>query len=518
MEIRTESYKKGLAVSTIFNVASKAIAFLSNLVIAYYFGATFHTDIYFYIITIFNLISYFITSVTTSVIIPESMRIREEDNDLCIHFLNKFFFLFTSIGVVFSLIFCLFPVSLFSVISKYSVNVLLENKLTLILGSALFPIIIATNFLNDVLISYKIFTAPMIVTAINSLFIIIFIIFLHSVLNTQSLIIGYASGYVFNIGVLFFLLKAQLHWKFSLLSSLRIRVQGKLWHDILYSQSGSIVSILSSYFPIYLLSSFDGGIVSAVNYAQKIAYIPHYVISSQFAVVVGVKFNELFARKEYADLNQTYRRAVEFILFTIIPFSLFLFFFRNEITVFLFNRGHATSQDVIHISRLLGYFSLPVCLIAVNNIFAYLCFSAQIVKYSFLFQIATNILSLLSIYPFIKMFGYIGYPLNVLFVFLITLILFPMVFSRLLSHINLKIIYWYLIKIVFVNILLIGGTYYVVHLLNLNTFFTLCIGFISSVLLLLLFNHLFKINQDISFLIYHLNRYLKFPFRYLLKN
>jgi len=517
MEIRTESYKKGLAVSTIFNVASKAIAFLSNLVIAYYFGATFHTDIYFYIITIFNLISYFITSVTTSVIIPESMRIREEDNDLCIHFLNKFFFLFTSIGLVFSLIFCLFPVSLFSVISKYSVNVLLENKLTLILGSALFPIIIATNFLNDVLISYKIFTAPMIVTAINSLFIIIFIIFLHSVLNTQSLIIGYASGYVFNITVLLSLLVSQLRWKFSFSSSLRAVVPKKLWHDILYSQSGTTFSMLSSYFPIYLLSSFDGGIVSAVNYAQKIAYIPHYVISSQFAVVVGVKFNELFARKEYANLNQTYRRAVEFILFTIVPFSLFLFFFRNEITVFLFNRGHATPQDIIHISRLLGYFSLAVCLIAVNSIFAYLCFSAQIVKYSFLFQIAINILSLLSIYLFIKMFGYIGYPLNVSFVYLIVLITFPLLFSKLLPYIHLKIIYLYFIKVLLINLALIGGVYYVVHLLKLNTFFTLFVGFTTSTLLLVLLNQLLVINQDVSFVVFHFKRYLKQPFQFLIK-
>jgi len=53
--LKTESYKKGIVISTGLNVIVKAILFLNSIVIAYYFGTSIDTDLYFYI---FSTISF----------------------------------------------------------------------------------------------------------------------------------------------------------------------------------------------------------------------------------------------------------------------------------------------------------------------------------------------------------------------------------------------------------------------------------------------------------------------------
>lgn len=42
-----ESYKKGIVLSTIFNILNKGLVFLSSLVVAFYFGTQLKTDIFF---------------------------------------------------------------------------------------------------------------------------------------------------------------------------------------------------------------------------------------------------------------------------------------------------------------------------------------------------------------------------------------------------------------------------------------------------------------------------------------
>ena len=76
--IKSESYKKGTVLSVLFNIISKGILFLLTIIIARYFGSNIKTDIYFFVFAAMILFSGFINSIDTAVLIPESMRIREE--------------------------------------------------------------------------------------------------------------------------------------------------------------------------------------------------------------------------------------------------------------------------------------------------------------------------------------------------------------------------------------------------------------------------------------------------------
>ena len=75
--LKTESYKKGVVISTLLNIVAKGITFLNTLIITFFFGAQFQTDIYFYIIAVVSLLCSMINGIDLLVLIPESMRIKE---------------------------------------------------------------------------------------------------------------------------------------------------------------------------------------------------------------------------------------------------------------------------------------------------------------------------------------------------------------------------------------------------------------------------------------------------------
>ena len=79
--IKTESYKKGVVISTFLNVFTKGIGFLNTLIIAFYFGANTGTDIYFYILAVAGLITSTINGIDYLVLVPQSMKIREQKSE-----------------------------------------------------------------------------------------------------------------------------------------------------------------------------------------------------------------------------------------------------------------------------------------------------------------------------------------------------------------------------------------------------------------------------------------------------
>ena len=119
--IRSESYKRGTALSVLFNIISKGILFLLTIIIARYFGSNIKTDIYFFVFVAMILFSGFINNIDTAVLIPESMRLREnKGKEPAMAFLNFFLFIYLGIGIVFTAAMYFFGTTVFGLISKFS--------------------------------------------------------------------------------------------------------------------------------------------------------------------------------------------------------------------------------------------------------------------------------------------------------------------------------------------------------------------------------------------------------------
>ena len=119
--IKAESYKRGMALSVLFNIISKGILFLLTIIIARYFGSDIKTDIYFFVFATMILFSGFINSIDTAVLIPESMRLREKEGESkAMDFLNYFLLIYFIIGVLFTVIMYFFGTMVFGLISKFT--------------------------------------------------------------------------------------------------------------------------------------------------------------------------------------------------------------------------------------------------------------------------------------------------------------------------------------------------------------------------------------------------------------
>ena len=97
MKAKIESYKSGAIYSAGLSVVVKFIAFFQNFLIAYYLGA----DIYFYMFGGMIAACEILQSITSSILIPRSMLLRNQDSFHTENaYLNAFLYTILSIAII----------------------------------------------------------------------------------------------------------------------------------------------------------------------------------------------------------------------------------------------------------------------------------------------------------------------------------------------------------------------------------------------------------------------------------
>jgi peptidoglycan biosynthesis protein MviN/MurJ (putative lipid II flippase) len=455
--LKSESYKKGIAYSTLLNVVSKGLVFVNSLVVAFYFGTQIKTDIYFYTYNTIVILSAFITSLNASVLIPESMRIRvKEGEEKAKGFLNLFIYGYIALTVIIVIVFLTAPTDIFKVMSSFELQSIQDQKTILLLAVPLIVMMPLVNLLTDTMASYKYFTMPMIAGIINGFFSIAFIIIFHGVLDITSLLCGLLVSYSINLFLLIFLMAKKLSWNFRIV---RINIEKRIWKNIGFAQAGNITSSLCTYAPLYLLSGFSAGIITSLNFAQQISSLPTHLITNQFSVVTGIKFNEQYARGDYTGLNRTFVATSGFLLFILFPVSGIMFLFPVEIASLLLERGAFGEKGVAETALFLKYLGFLAPLLAINTLFSRLFMAAHKIAESFWYQVALNIILIILLYLLIKHLGAIGYPLAMISIYLLNVFFIYFLQKHYFNIIDYKNIIILFLKILGLNLMVLFGVY-----------------------------------------------------------
>ena len=405
--LKTESYKKGIIKSTALNVIVKCISFINILVIAYYFGTSIDTDLYFYIFSFITLLAGLINGMDVAVIIPEGMQIKETKGmDSAMPFYNFFGYLYLFLGSLFFFILLFFSVPIYNAISSFKSTVLTQHYSLLLLSSGLPVLIILSNYLTTVLTTIKYFTAPLIVNGITQFFALIALLTLHKSIGINSVILGLTIGYILNIILLLFFMRVKLNWRFNFHSQ---KLSKRIKHNLVSVQLGNLASFAYNYGIIILLSSLVTGVYSAYNYSMQIINIPIIFIVAQTAAVSGIKFNELAAKDQYAQLNKIFHDSLGLLLFFIVPVCFLTWLYADIIVKILFLRNkfskEAAQTTVLFIKYLI--FLLP-CL-AINTFLTRLLIAIKKVNQSFYFQIGFNVSMLIIVFLSTSMFYLQGF-------------------------------------------------------------------------------------------------------------
>lgn len=405
---RIESFRKGIVYSSGFNIASKLLLFGQNMIIAFLFGSSAKVDVFFYAYGTISLVTQFITMLNGYVLIPESMRIRSSKGlPESMKFLNLFLYGYLLLGMIFSLFFFLFPIDIFTAISRFGLEQLTEYKTILLLSIPLFTLMIVEYFLVDLLASFRYFTVPQFAKMINSVLAILFLLAFYKILDIRSVLYGYFAGYLINIIWLVTLMRRHLKWNF------RVKyypVEKRILRNSLYAQAGNVLTIIANYFPLYLLSGFAAGAISALNYGQKIANLPTNAITQQFSPVVGIKFNELHSSKDFSTLNTILIKSSNLLFFILSAITALTLLYTTEVIRILYERGAFDSNATIASASFLSLFILAVPFISVNTMVSRIFMSGHKIKEYFWYQGLKAVTMIFLTWFMVRRIGVLGYP------------------------------------------------------------------------------------------------------------
>lgn len=493
---RIESYKKGIALSTFFNIFNKGLVFITGIIIAYYFGATPETDIFFYVYGTIVIIAAYLMNLNSSVIIPESMKIRAEKGDQNINFLNQFICLYCLVSIVGVLIIIADPIYFFSTVSSFDTEILEKNRTLLYLSIPLLGIISLTTLITDILTSYKFFTLPMLLGIATGLLSITMVFLFHNPLGAQSIFWGYIISYTINLVTLFYLLARKLNWNFRLP---KISVPKRVWKNMGFAQLGNLTSMLSLYIPIYLLSGFGSGIITALTFAQQISSLPNTLATTQFSSVAGIKFNELVNQNRWEEVNHVFSNIANLLHFIMIPVSCIIFIYPDDIVSILLGFTSIEADTAAYISKFVKYLGLLLPFYVTNTLFARLFMAARKIKQAFWYQSIFNIIQTCAIYYTVKTFGVMGYPLTVLSIYVLSFISYQYIERYLFGVLNYRKIQYDFLILIIINVLIALAVGLVV---SSTTIESPAIKLFSAVamhgFLILTINQIFNINKTIS--------------------
>lgn len=500
---RIESYKKGALLSVIFNAAAKGMLFLLTIVIARYFGSNIETDIYFFIYSTMILLSGFINAVDIAVLVPESIRIREQKGTPeAMAFLNYFFRLYLVIGLLFVALLFFFGTAIFGALSRFPAAVISTYRDYFLLGSFYFLFQVLTNYINNILTSLKYFTLPMIFSGLNSCIVIAGIVMLHREFEVKGILISGVAAYAINCIILLLLLK-RTGWQFG---KAERPAMAKTWTNIIYTELGQLATLASSYFPLYLLSGFNAGLLSSLNYGKNIADVPNTLITAQLSNVSGIKLNEEIAQRNAIAFNDTFVRTARVMVFVMVPLSFFLFLFAPQVAG-IFYGNHVSSAALDDVAFFLMYLSVTGFCIAVNSLVARVFIAKQAIRQGFIYQLVMNGILIAVTWLLVNKYGAYGYAYAIVAVNLLNYILLYFICRAIAPETDYKEVLRYSVLIIIVNAAIGAGLYLAMCQWQVQPVVIVAAAAVVWLSALLLLNRFFRLNKDMAGLIQKLRSY-----------
>ena len=390
MKAKIESYKSGAIYSAGLSVVVKFIAFFQNFLIAYYLGAGTGTDIYFYMFGGMIAACEILQSITSSILIPRSMLLRNQDSFHTENaYLNAFLYTILSIAIIIIGIILINGKECLLLLSNFSAqDIDIHLPLLYILLPASIPYIINVVYV-EVLASYKYFIFPQIITVINNIFIILFIVLFHASLGVFSLAVGFCIATIINFLWLIIFIKRNLSWSYSCFSFTHLK---DCFSDICVKLVNDSTMAFTTMFPMYLLSMFYPGTITVITYANKLLQAPMILLVLQYAYQHGYKPLQM----------------AMFWLLSLIG-AIFFFILRRPIVEICFGNGAMTPENIEVFIEVLGILIISIPFSIITAVSTRMLFVMRKIKtYTFL-MIPCNIITCVLYYWLIEQKGVNGY-------------------------------------------------------------------------------------------------------------
>ena len=399
------SYKKGAAVSIFSTAAWKIISFANGVMLAFYFGASFYTDIYFYLIMLAGMGASFAAGVNVNVIIPQAMHLGEKDKESEFGFLNWFILFYLVLGLLLAGAASAAPAFWLGLLSRFN-NFTPASQSLFVLAAVYFLSLIVTNFFINILERHKIFGIAWL-SPLNALVPFFLLVFFHKTLGIAAML----SGFIFAnflqsaacLGVMF----VKLGWRPGLAAD---GMNKKFWHNLAAAAGTEGLNFFTSYLPVFIMSGFSGAVVSALNYAKQIIDSPSEIITNRIALVSRIQFNEKENKRDYAGLAESFYNNLFALLVLMTPVAVFTCFFSRDIVRLFFERGNFSAATAENTALFISLFTPTLVLLLPFYLYRNLAAAARKLKEFFIIPLLSALFFTAAVFYFMNVYGGFGYP------------------------------------------------------------------------------------------------------------
>lgn len=355
-----------IGIVTLLSIAGKLSGFIREVFIAGTFGASAVTDVYFLASVLPILLYASFGLAVQSGLMPLYMEKRTENEKDASEFMSTmytFFFLFGIVVVIFTVVIMPYVASLIAPgFSQEEQD--LVSKLGMIMAPS-FLFYLLSGFSEGVLQSHKRFALPAGQALANNLVMITLMFLLAKPLGVYGLSIAMVGGVAFQYII-------QHHKVKSYNIGFRFQFNREHWK--------TIKTIFISLLPVIIAavmvqlnqlvdrmvgSTLETGSVSAVNYANRLMFLPLSII---IMAVVNVFYPYIVEKVKTTEgpLSQI-KRGSDFIWYLSMPIMVVMVLESHNLISIAFARGAFTEEDVIQTSAVFLVYSFALVFVAMKD-------------------------------------------------------------------------------------------------------------------------------------------------------
>lgn len=367
-------FLKSISIVTVLTIISKLLGFVREAFIASYFGTSIEADAYFIASLIPMMIFSVIGTAISTGIIPLYIKEKKKNQEKANEAIGIIATFFTGLSMVISLLIWIFALDITELVapgfSSEQIDLTVYLVRIMIFASAFF---VLSAFATGVLHANKKFLTPAAVSAVNNMIIILSMVTLAQKFGISGLAIGTMIG----ISSQFFIQYPQFkmynikpNFRFS---QYKTELKAYLF-IILPIILSSLMSQMNKVVDRVIASDLPVGSISALNYANKLLYLPISIIIMTFVTVLYPYLIDALERSK-EEFMELALRGLRIITYVSIPFLVVMLVLKNELVSMAFGRGEFTIEAETMTSSAFFYYTLGMIFIASKS-FLFQCFYA----------------------------------------------------------------------------------------------------------------------------------------------
>ena len=347
-----------IAILMVFTVLLKGMGFINRMVIAYYYGTTSFTDVYYNASGfVDSLALILLASLSVGVI---NVYLKNKNTSGNNRFISNLLISICGIMIIIGVVLLLCSDLISHILAPaYKKEELSKLAIMLKTMSITLPFQGAISVFSSILQAEKKFTPVKLTGAITSGISILCVILFNTTLGVNALVVSYITGIVFNAAFLFGCSKRLFRFEPSgLFRDVDIKTLLILIGPLLIGTAGHEINLIIDK---SIASQLVEGSISALSYSCVLYLFIENVINNSIVVAIFPDLTERVhnsTKEEIADMAKKTTAFAEYLLF---PIVIICAFCATDITKIVYMRGNFNSNSLQLTSEALtGYvFGLP---------------------------------------------------------------------------------------------------------------------------------------------------------------